>query len=216
MVTGTKPAGRERDAEATREALITAATELFAERGFDGATIDAIARRAGANKAMVSYHFAGKQGLYAVIFDRDLDSIREQFGAIDAAQIPADEKLRRFIATIGDHLVRRPSWAAMMLREVMSGGRHIEPRFLETFARVFALLQKIVAQGVREGTFRAVDPLFTHHTVMGSIVFFFAARPFRERMIAEGRVDVPTPDPGRFIAHVQELLTRGLDPSKES
>jgi TetR/AcrR family transcriptional regulator len=216
MEAGTKPAGRERDAEATREALINAATELFAERGFDGAKIDAIARRAGVNKAMVSYHFAGKQGLYAVIFERDLAWVHDQFGAIDAALAPADDKLRRFIATVGELQVRRPSWAAMMLREVMSGGRHVEPRFLETFARVFALLQKIVAQGVREGTFRPVDPLFTHHTVMGSIVFFFAARPFRERMIAEGRVNVPTPDPAQFIAHVQELLTLGLTPIKES
>ncbi|MCP4657706.1 MAG: helix-turn-helix transcriptional regulator, partial [bacterium] len=50
------------DAAATREALLEAATELFAERGFDGAKVEAIARRAGVNKAMISYHFGGKQG----------------------------------------------------------------------------------------------------------------------------------------------------------
>jgi TetR/AcrR family transcriptional regulator len=204
------------EAETTREALINAATELFAERGFDGAKIDAIARRAGVNKAMVSYHFAGKQGLYAAIFERDLGWIRERFDEIDSGDLPADEKLRRFIATFGRLHIRRPSWSALMLREVLSGGRHIEPKFLATLGGVFALVQKIVEQGVREGTFRPVDPLFTHHTVAGSIVFFFAARPFRERMIAEGRVNVPTPDPEQFIAHVQELLTRGLAPIKES
>jgi len=208
--------GRERDPAATREALIDAATELFAERGFDGAKIDAIASRAGVNRAMVSYHFSGKKGLYAAIFERDIAEIRQEFEGIDAAVVPADEKLRRFVAAFGGHHIRRPYWSAMMLREVLSGGRHIEPKFLETLARIFALVQKIVEQGVREGTFRPVDPLFTHHTVAGCIVFFFAARPFRERMIAEGRVNVPTPDPAQFIAHVQELLTRGLAPTKES
>jgi TetR/AcrR family transcriptional regulator len=205
---------RERDSGATREALLAAATDLFAERGFDGAKVDEIARRAGVNKAMVSYHFAGKKGLYAAIFERDLAWIDEKIRELGAEPAPADVKLRRFVAAFGEIQLRRPRWAGMMLREVISGGRNIEPRFLETLGRVFAQVQAIVAQGVAEGTFREVDPLFTHHTVAGSIVFFFAARPFRERLIAEGRVNVPTPDPEKFIAHVQELLTRGL--AKES
>src|SRR5215831_13616355 len=204
MAVETRQAGRERDAEATREALIGAATELFAERGFDGARIDEIARRAGVNKALISYHFAGKQGLYSMIFERDLAVIGERIAEIDAAAAPADEKLRRFVAAFGELHVRRPYWAALMMREVLSGGRHIDARFLGMIAGVLGLVQRIVEQGVREGTFRDVDPLFTHHTVAGCIVFFFAARPFRERMIAEGRVHVATPDPGRFIAHVQE------------
>jgi len=50
--------------------------------------------------------------------------------------------------------------------------------------------------------------------VIGSIAFFFAARPLRDRLIAEGIVPVRPPDPARFIAHLQELLARGL--SKEA
>jgi len=75
-------------------------------------------------------------------------------------------------------------------------------------------VQSIVAQGIAENVFREVDPLFTHHTVLGSLSFFFAVRPLRDRLIAEGVVPVRTPDPARFIAHVQELLARGL--SKEA
>jgi len=71
-----------------------------------------------------------------------------------------------------------------------------------------------VGQGIAEEVFRQVDPLFMHHTVIGSIAFFFAARPLRDRLIAEGIVPVRPPDPARFIAHLQELLARGL--SKEA
>jgi hypothetical protein len=53
-----------------------------------------------------------------------------------------------------------------------------------------------------------------HHTVVGCLAFFFAAQPLRDRMIRERVVAVPRPDPEAFVAHVQELLARGL--AKES
>jgi len=46
--------------------------------------------------------------------------------------------------------------------------------------------------------------------VIGAIVFYFAARPLRDRLIAEGIIPVAPPDPERYIAHVQELMSRGL------
>ncbi|WP_257306340.1 TetR/AcrR family transcriptional regulator [Geothrix campi] len=48
----------------TRQRLIEAAILTFAEKGFDGAGIREIAKRANANSALVTYHFAGKEGLY--------------------------------------------------------------------------------------------------------------------------------------------------------
>ncbi|MFW6163863.1 MAG: TetR family transcriptional regulator, partial [Planctomycetota bacterium] len=47
-----------------KTALVLAAGQLFAERGFEGTTVRAIARRAGANVAAVHYHFGSKQALY--------------------------------------------------------------------------------------------------------------------------------------------------------
>src|SRR3989442_19611 len=58
---------RRRDAAATREALLAAGAELFAERGYDGRPGTAIAQRAGVNKAMINYHFRGKRKLYLAI-----------------------------------------------------------------------------------------------------------------------------------------------------
>jgi len=187
---------------------------LFSEMGFDGATVDAIARRAGVNKAMISYHFAGKHGLYTAILTRDFEWAQERLSELDTGIIRADTKLARFVAIFGDLHVRHPHLSTMMLREAMSGGRHLDAILVPHIRRIFERVQAILAQGEREGTLRRVDPLMTHHIVLGSLAFFFAARPLRDRMIAEGIVAVEPPDPARFVSTLQELLARGL--AKES
>jgi len=199
-----------RDAEATREALLAAATELFADRGFAGATVDAISVRAGVNKAMINYHFQGKRGLYTAILKRDFGWALTRLAAFEREPVSADTRLARFVAIFGELHQRRPGLSAMMLREAMSGGRGLDPALLPDVRRIFEAVQSIVEQGVAEGTFREVDPLFMHHTVIGSLAFFFAAKPLRDRMIAEGVVPIAPPDPQKFVAHVQELLARGL------
>jgi TetR/AcrR family transcriptional regulator len=56
--------GRAASSERTRRLLLEAASAEFAERGFAGARVAAIAERAGVNKQLISYHFGGKRGLY--------------------------------------------------------------------------------------------------------------------------------------------------------
>ena len=205
---------RPRNREATREALMAAATELFASHGYDGATVGAIAAQARVNKAMINYHFDGKHGLYKSILRRDFGWALTQLDGLGREPLRADAKLARFVAIFGELHKRRPGLSAMMLREAMSGGRQLDASLVPDLKRIFGAVQAIVAQGVTEGTFRDVDPLFMHHTVVGCLAFFFAAAPLRDRMIREGVVAVPPPDPDAFVAHVQELLARGL--AKES
>lgn len=58
-----------------REQLIAVARGLFAEKGFDATSIEEIASRAKVSKPVVYEHFGGKEGLYAVIVDRELMTI---------------------------------------------------------------------------------------------------------------------------------------------
>jgi Tetracyclin repressor-like, C-terminal domain len=98
----------------------------------------------------------------------------------------------------------------MMLREVVAGARHLEPEVMDKPVRMLDAVRTIVARGVREGDFRSVDPLLTHLSLVGSLVFFFATKRFRERVLARRRPALEPPDTATFVKHMQELLTHGL------
>ncbi|WP_110183074.1 TetR/AcrR family transcriptional regulator [Nocardioides solisilvae] len=69
-----KPRSRMTGAE-RREQLIEVARSLFAERGFDGTAVEEVAARAGVSKPVVYEHFGGKEGLYAVVVDREVTQL---------------------------------------------------------------------------------------------------------------------------------------------
>jgi TetR/AcrR family transcriptional regulator len=202
-------AGRPRVPAGSREALLAAGTELFAERGFDGVSVQAIARKAGVNPAMISYHFGGKRDLYTAILAATFGQIVAEVERVAASPAPAPQALREVMAVIGETAsYRHPHFCTMMLREVLTGGAHLEPAMAEPM-RVLAAVEQIVERGVREGSFRSVDPLLTHLSLVGSLVFFFATMRFRQRVLRD-RLRREPPDGATYIAHLQDLMIEGL------
>ena len=61
-----------------REQLLDIGRSLFAERGFGGTSIEEIASRAGVSKPVVYEHFGGKEGLYAVVVDREIEHLLDR------------------------------------------------------------------------------------------------------------------------------------------
>lgn len=196
----------------TRDALLAAATEAFAAHGFDGARVDRIAVGAGVNKAMISYHFGGKAGLHRAILEASLGALAERLARTRDERLPAEARLRSFVEAFVKTVESQPFLPQMLLREVIGGGQRLDAVVGPYFLQLAATVRSIVAQGAREGTFRRVDPLLTHLSIVGSLVFFFATQPFRARLIQEGRVRLALPKPRAFVDHLEELLIRGLAP----
>lgn len=68
-----------------REQLLNVGRALFAERGFEATSIEEIAARAGVSKPVVYEHFGGKEGLYAVVVDREMQALLDRVtGALTA------------------------------------------------------------------------------------------------------------------------------------
>lgn len=198
------------DPESTRAALLEAGTQVFAERGFKGATADRIARRARANKAMINYHFGSKKGLYQAILTATFTAMATRFRAARSPERSAPDQLRRFVAMFAEYAQAHPAFPMMFVREVLSGGEHLRREELTSLLAVFGQVREALEQGMREGSLRKVDPLVTHLSLVGSLVFFFTVEPFRKRAFREAGLSVPAPTAESFVSHMQELLTRGL------
>jgi TetR/AcrR family transcriptional regulator, regulator of cefoperazone and chloramphenicol sensitivity len=88
-----------RPAEYTRTSIIKAAAHLFAEKGFEGASVRDIVTRARVNQAAIHYHFKGKDGLYLEVLKTAFERLTSDSG-FDAERLKAlsrEEALRSFI-----------------------------------------------------------------------------------------------------------------------
>jgi AcrR family transcriptional regulator len=77
-----------------REQLLDIGRRLFAERGLDGTSIEEIAAKAGVSKPVVYEHFGGKEGLYAVVVDREV----ERFLALATRLLEGEDTTAKFEA----------------------------------------------------------------------------------------------------------------------
>src|SRR5262245_23644582 len=111
------------EADKTRERILEAAGELFAERGFEGTTVRDICQAAGANVAAVNYYFRDKERLYTEAV------VRAHRWRLDQAELPTwdagtppREKLADFIHTFFRRVLGGPddTWRTkLVMREIM-------------------------------------------------------------------------------------------------
>jgi AcrR family transcriptional regulator len=81
-----------------REQLLDVGRRLFAERGLDGTSIEEIAAQADVSKPVVYEHFGGKEGLYAVVVDREV----ERFVAMATSLLGGENSMEKFeVAAVG-------------------------------------------------------------------------------------------------------------------
>ncbi|MGA2083114.1 MAG: CerR family C-terminal domain-containing protein [Holophaga sp.] len=122
--------------ESTRDALLDAATLVFAREGFASANLRQIAQAAGANPALIGYHFHSKDGLYLAVFQRIVAGIGKTLGpildridrelAVPAGAEPRAEDRRScldlllaFVEGLLVHLVHEhPAWGELIAREM--------------------------------------------------------------------------------------------------
>jgi TetR/AcrR family transcriptional regulator len=199
-----------RSARVSPDQILAAAAVEFAERGFAGARVDRIARRARVNKAMLYYHFKGKQQLYRMLLRRSFTLASSRLHAIAAGDAAPADKVRDAIAAFASLIRERAFLPSMMLREVADAGAHLDRETLAALAGVPRAFAAIVAEGVACGAFRDVDPLSAYFTIIAPVVFFYASAPIRRQL---GSMHLmPGAAPPDFVSHVQESVHRAFAP----
>jgi len=113
----------------TKDALLAAAIEVFADKGFDAATVRDICGKAGANVAAVNYHYGGKDALYMavleVVFPTD---VYEPSGTAD---MDPEKRLKVYLRTLVSDIYKRgeniiTSRWAIFLREMAKPSKNLD------------------------------------------------------------------------------------------
>jgi len=209
-----------RPARVSPDRILAVAALEFAERGFAGARVDRIARRAKVNKAMLYYHFKSKQHLYHALLRRMFSLAAARLQTVAASNAPPADKVDRALAGIAAFIEEHAFFPAIMMREIAEGGAHLDRETLQTLSAVPRAFAAIVQEGVISGAFRPVHPFFAYFNMLAPIVFFQAAAPIRREITHLHVLDLGGASPADFVRHMQDatrrLLARDAGPARKS
>ena len=170
--------GRKRTGKS--DAILDAATELFAEKGFSGVSVQEIAVRAGTHKTTVLYHFATKDALHEAVLDQALGRIAEVMGEFLAGEFRRDRVaylLDQMLAFYAEH----PSLARLLERELLepTGSEAYLERFVDP---IYVPAVASFERAIQAGHIRPVDPALFVHDAHVTLISYFCHRPLLERL----------------------------------
>jgi len=185
----------------TRQRLLNAAGECFAEHGFHGAPVREISQRAGANVAAVNYHFGDKFKLYESVLLEAINYVEDRFSALRAqgGLLDASQRLNDFIGAflMGGLDPKRPAWHCKVLcLEMADPGPAVETLFAQTIGVRFAMLRQIISD-LLDPTGDQTETTFYACSVLGQTLYYL-----------QNRRTVPKVLPGfEFDANGLDMLT---------
>jgi AcrR family transcriptional regulator len=142
---------RPRNADATKELLLQAAVDEFAEHGLSGARIDRIAEKAGANKRLLYVYFGNKEELFDAVVERHVNQLNEEV-PFDGADLPAHAAAVFDFMVEHPHVLRLVTWRDFE-RETPTAVEE------EVYARKLASIRAAQRAGKTYGGIPAVDLL---------------------------------------------------------
>jgi AcrR family transcriptional regulator len=138
--------------------ILLAAKKLFALQGYDGTSIRQICQEAGANVALVSYHFGGKEKLFAELFAHFFP--KQKMGDVDPGMNPVDG-VKLVVREVTQFRQGDPYFVSIMQQEITLNSPRIA-HIREHVLPIWSYLRKWIAEGRAQGYFqyRSLDNAF--------------------------------------------------------
>ena len=191
--------------EQTREAILAAAEAEFADHGFDGARVDAIAERSGFNKNLIFRYFGEKLGLYAAVLrraDQELHELQAQVFSPLVAEQPA-ASLATVIGVIFDYLVNHSRFLRILTWEMAAGWRTTAQIIVESDREEISHVEPVLhhAKWLRSPFAPAIQLTLLVQVCHSYLAFL----PLYQMLFPDE--DVSSPE---ALAHAREYLTAFL------
>ncbi|MFN2468356.1 MAG: TetR/AcrR family transcriptional regulator [Gaiellaceae bacterium] len=204
-----RPAQR-RDAARSRRSILDAAEALFARRGYDATSMQAIARRAKVSSALPAYFFGSKDGLYRATFERCFAAREERLDPLADDVVVALQQggsaavaLRRLVDGYVGFLAERPEFVRLIGWAALHGAGKLRARPRHS-AAVERAVRAVLDAGHRSDASPARDPDQLIISVV-ALCFF----PFEHTMLSAMGIDASDPAfTAARRAHVVEALMR--------
>src|ERR1700751_5774554 len=193
----------------TAEKLLVAASLLMIERASIEASLADIAQKSGVNAALVKYHFGNKDGLLLGLLARDAATEMSNLEYLLAQPITPTAKLKLHIAGIIKAYFQFPYMNRLihyLLHESSTeAGDEVSKFFV---GPLFDFQRRRLAEGVKAGEFRKVDPVLFYTSLIGACDHLFFGRHAMSRATGVGPV---TDEVCRqYIKHMETLICGGM------
>jgi AcrR family transcriptional regulator len=159
-------------AERRREQILTAAIELFSERGFRGVTTRELATRLGVTEPVLYQHFPSKQDLYRAILqrimERESDPAEQQILQLQAVCSDRDyfTRLAQLVCEWHD---ANPSLMRLLYFSALEGHDLSRHFYEQKFTQLFQLIEARVAQRMKDGAFRKAKPRIVTYAFLNMV-----------------------------------------------
>jgi AcrR family transcriptional regulator len=194
--------GPDRGQRSTRDLILDEAVVCFAERGYDGTSLNDIAAGVGIRRPSLLHHFASKELLYGNVFERILSDWLERVSeAVEMDGTGWDKVelvLRAGFALFEDH----PDYVRMMRREALDGGVRLGIDLASVLKPLFEAAAEYLDEMMAAGKLRRHDS--RHLLIMGygAILSYFSDAPFITDLLED---DALTPE--RIRVHREAVVT---------
>jgi AcrR family transcriptional regulator len=196
-----------RDPERTSAAILAAAVQEFATKGYSGARVDAIAERAGINKRMLYHYFGDRDALYVAVLDSAYYKIRSAETALHLSDRDPEVAIAELVRFTWNYFLDNPEFLSLLGSENLNRAKFLKrsARIFELHSPLVALLSKVLDRGVRAGKFkRGIDPVQLYVTI-ASLGFFYLSNRWTLSTIF--RRDLMSPQElEAWGKHIQEVV----------
>lgn len=185
--------------------ILQVAERLFAEEGFDGASIRTIAKEANVNIAMISYYFGSKEKLLEALIIYRTSSMKMQLESISKEDLSPTQKIERLVDLYISRINKNKCMYQIMHFELSTKKRILNMEsFMEMKRENSEIFNKIIEDGQDKGFFRKdINITLIPTTILGTLTHFHTNKLYFQKVL-----NLDTED--KFDGYIESQLTHHI------
>ena len=153
----------------TRDEILSAAAQIFSEKGFHATSMQDIAQAVNLQKASLYHHVSSKQQILVDVLDRALDMLIANMEEVMARPLLPDEMLRQAIQCYLQTMLDHRDLSAVLLLEHRSLRPELHAHHVPRRDRFEGLWRDLIRSGIKQGVFANTDPAMTGRALLGAM-----------------------------------------------